>query len=125
LHVIGDVKLSNIESQKLLKASYAQIGGNLDFSGAELAAVDLGGASIVGEMRLGNENSKVTWIAPENGWLDLRGTHVGRLSDTKESWPTRLFLEGFSFDHFGENSGAEMIGRGADWWNRHFVELDS
>jgi hypothetical protein len=127
LHVIGDVLLCNINSKKVLKASSTQIGGDLDFSGAKLDKVDLGGASVVGEIRLGNENSKVTWIAPTNGELNLRGTHVGRLSDNKESWPKRLFLDGFSFDHFGEkdgNSGAEMIGRGADWWIRYFVELD-
>jgi uncharacterized protein YjbI with pentapeptide repeats len=42
LHVTGDVLLSNIESKKLLKASSAQIGGDLDFSGAKLDKVDLG-----------------------------------------------------------------------------------
>jgi hypothetical protein len=127
LHVIGDVLLSNVESKGRFDISSAQIGGDLDFSDAKLDKVDLGGASIVGEIRLGNENSKVTWIAPTKGELNLSSTHVGRLSDNKESWPKRLFLEGFSFDHFGEKdgpSGAEMIQRGADWWNANFVELD-
>jgi cytoskeletal protein CcmA (bactofilin family) len=125
LHVTGDVLLCNIASNRLLKASYAQIGGNLDFSGAKLAAVDLGGASIVGELRLGNENSGVTWAGAKNEFLNLRSTHVGRLSDKENAWPPRLSLDGFSFDQFGENSSAEMIRRGADWWNMHFVGLDS
>ena len=124
MHVIGDVLLINVNSDRLLKLSYAQIGGNVDFSGAELDKVDLGGASIAGEMRIGNENSAVTWISDKNGGLNLRGAHVSRLSDSEKSWPKRLFLEGFSFEYFGENSGAQMMGRGADWWNRNFVELD-
>jgi hypothetical protein len=120
--------LGNIKSNSLLNLSSAQISGNLDFAGAELVAVDLGGTSIDGEMRLGNEKSKVTWVAPKDGGLNLRNAHVGSLSDNEKSWPERLFLDGFSFGHFGSNYGnsaAQMIGRGADWWNRNFVEHDS
>jgi uncharacterized protein YjbI with pentapeptide repeats len=128
LHVFGDVSLINIESNARFDVSTAQIGGDLDFRGAKLETVDLGGASIVGDLRLGDENSKVTWLAPKNGELNLRNAHVGSLSDNKESWPKRLFLDGFSFGHFGSNSGAsggEMTGRPAAWWNEHFIEHDS
>jgi hypothetical protein len=125
---VGDnVSLNKITADSKLILSSAQIGGNLDLSGAELAAVDLGGASIAGELCLGDRNSRVTWAAP-NGDINLRNAHVGSLSDNESSWPSQLSLDGFSFGHFGEhdgNSGAEMIGRGADWWNRNFIEHDS
>jgi hypothetical protein len=79
-------------------------------------------------MQLGDENSKVTWLAPKGGELDLRNAHVGSLPDNKDSWPERLFLDGFSFGHFGSSSGAfggEMTGRPAAWWNENFIEHDS
>jgi hypothetical protein len=127
INVGDDVSLREITAESKLIISSAQIGGNLDFSGAKLARVDLGGASIAGEMRLGDESAKVTWVAPD-GEIDLRNAHVGSLSDNQDSWPKRLSLNGFSFGHFGgydEDSGTKMIERGADWWDENFVRLDT
>jgi hypothetical protein len=62
--------------------------------------------------------------------LDLRNAHVGGLSDNENSWPEvgRLRLDGFSFAHLGGYegySGAEMLSRGAKWWDRSWARLDT
>jgi hypothetical protein len=129
LRVAGDVVLRNIATDARFTMSFAQLGGNMDLGGANLSVLDLRGASIAGELRLGDKTSMIGWLPPE-GWVDmvdLRNAHVGSLSDNKYSWPKHLFLDGFSFAHLGgyeADSGTEMVGRGADWWDRNFAQLD-
>ena len=130
LRVAGDLSMRNIATDARVTVRFAQLGGNWDLGGANLADLDLRGASIVGEMRLGDKTSMVGWLAPHGGKdeIDFRNAHVGSLSDNKYSWPKHLFLDGFSFAHlggYGADSGAEMIGRGADWWARNFAQLDA
>jgi uncharacterized protein YjbI with pentapeptide repeats len=129
LRVVGDVSMRNVYTDALLAMSFAQFGGNLDIGGANLVSLDLRGASIVGEMRLGGKASMVGWVAPRGGmdFIDFRNAHVGSLAAGEYSWPKHLFLDGFTFGRFGGyegDSGGQMIALGADWWNRNFAERD-
>jgi hypothetical protein len=124
--------MRDIHADAAIALRFAQLGGNLDLSGAELATLDLRGAAIVGEMRLGDRDSVVHWAASRDGAnsidLDLRNAHVGSLSDNKDSWPTHLRLDGFTFARLGgfqgESSGEMVEQRGADWWDRNFARRD-
>ena len=101
----------------------------MDIGGSDLTSLDLHGAAIAGEMRLGDGNRLVGWRAlpDQPDAIDLRNAHVGSLSDNKYSWPKRLYLDGLSFIHLGGaegDSGADMVKRGADWWDRNFAQLE-
>jgi hypothetical protein len=129
LRVAGDVFIRNIHADARLAMPFAQLGGNLHFGGSDLTSIDLHGASIAGEMRLGDGNRMVGWRAlpDQPDAIDLRNAHVGSLSDNKYSWPKRLYLDGVSFVHLGGaegDSGADMVKRGADWWDRNFAQLE-
>jgi hypothetical protein len=132
LRAAGDVSMKQIATDSPLIMPFARIDGNLDLGGANLADLDLRGASIAGEMRLGDKDktSMVGWLAPKGGtdFIDLRSARVGSLSDNKYSWPKHLFLDGFAFARLGGymgDSGDEMVGRGAEWWDLHWARLDS
>jgi hypothetical protein len=129
LRVAGDVSIRNIHADARLAMPFAQLGGNLDIGGSDLTSLDLHGASIAGEMRLGDGDRMVAWraIPDQPDAIDLRNAHVGSLSDNKYSWPKQLHLDGLSFAHLGGSqgdSGAEMVRRGADWWDRSFAQLE-
>ena len=132
LGVAGDFSIRNIAARAGFAIPFAQLGGNLDLGGAKLAGLDLRGVSIAGEMRLGDRNSSVVWfpLVRKTDILDLRNTHVGSLSDNRDSRPDpgRLHLDGFTFARLGGfegDSGAEMVGRGAQWWDRHWARFDN
>jgi cytoskeletal protein CcmA (bactofilin family) len=129
LRVGGDVSLRHIHADGRLGMPFSQLGGNLDIGGSDLTSLDLHGAAIAGEMRLGDGNRLIGWRAllDQPDAIDLRNAHVGSLSDNKYSWPKRLYLDGVSFVHFGGaegDSGADMVKRGADWWDRNFARLE-
>ena len=129
LRVAGDVSIRDIHADARLAMPFAQLGGNLDIGGSDLTSLDLHGASIAGEMRLGNGNRLIGWraLTDQPDAIDLRNAHVGSLSDNKYSWPKRLYLDGLSFAHLGGSqgdSGSEMVKRGADWWDRNFAQLE-
>jgi len=99
------------------KMTFATIKGGVDVRGGKFKSLDLRGASIAGEMRLGDQSHSA-----ELDKLDLRNAQVGSLSDSAKSWPKRgrLHLDGFTFAHLGgfeADSGVGMVGRGADWWD--------
>ena len=105
---------------------FAHVGGNLDLRGATLARLDLSGASVAGELRLGS----TVWTPKngESGSLDLRNTNVGNLMDAKDAWPAEgeLHLNGFTFGRLGGSggqAGLEMRARGMEWWD-NWVRLD-
>ena len=129
LRVAGDVSLRNIRADGRLTMPFTQLGGNLDIGGSDLTSLDLHGATIAGELRLGDGNRMVGWRAlpDQPDAIDLRNARVGSLSDNKYSWPKRLYLDGVSFVHLGGSegdSGADMVKRGADWWDRNFAQLE-
>jgi hypothetical protein len=123
LRAEGNVSLRDAYTDSPFAIPFAQLGGNLDIRGSNLGSLDLRGAAIAGEMQLGDKDSMVGWLDS----LDLRNAHVGSLSDNRFSWPKRLHLDGVSFGHLGGSegdSGADMVKRGADWWDRNFAQLE-
>jgi hypothetical protein len=103
---------------------FAHVGGNLDLRGATLPELDLSGASITGDLRLGGPYESPPWKGEdgEPGALTLRNTHIGNLMDAKDAWPAKghLHLDGFTFNHLGGfegETGTEMRARGMDWWD--------
>jgi hypothetical protein len=102
----------------------AHIGSNLDLRGATLAGLNLSGASITGDLRLGDPGKHAVWTGKngEPGALNLRNAHIGKLMDAKDAWPAQgqLHLDGFSFNRLGGyagETGPEMRARGMDWWD--------
>jgi hypothetical protein len=110
---------------------FAHVGTNLDLRGATFADLDLSGASITGDLRLGGSDRPAVWKGHngEPGALTLHNTHIGNLMDAEDAWPDRghLHLDGFSFNHLGGfegETGPEMRGRGMDWWD-NWASLDT
>ena len=126
--ISGDLSMRNVYSLRPIDMSFLQVHGNLDLGGADIEPLDLRGASISGEFRVGDKSSTVEWLpGVERAPLDLRNAHVGNLADNNQSWPASMLLDGFAFARLGGfqgESGDEMVGRGADWWARNFAERD-
>jgi uncharacterized protein YjbI with pentapeptide repeats len=109
---------------------FAHIGGNLDLRGATLAGLNLSGASIAGDLSLGDPGKHAVWKgnSGEPGTLTLRNTHTGNLMDAKDAWPPhgQLHLDGFTFGHLGGfegETGEKMRARGMEWWD-NWARLD-
>jgi hypothetical protein len=123
----GNVLVRDADCARALDMTFAQVARDLDLRGATLAGLDLSGASIEGELRLGGSHKSVDWHS-KGGTLNLRNAHIGRLMDAKDAWPAigRLRLDGFTFDHLGGHEGdtmSQMAARGADWWDK-WARLD-
>jgi hypothetical protein len=112
---------------------FARIGASLDLRGAQFADLDLSGANVAGDLRLGTSGSgqPIHWRRKDGqaSKLVLRNAHVGNLSDEKNAWPERgyLTLEGFTFAHLGGfegQTGTEMRERRMDWWDS-WARLDA
>jgi hypothetical protein len=117
----------NVTGTEPMNMVFAHIGGNLEMHDATVAALDLSGASIAGDMNLG----RLVWKTKEGkpGSFSLRNTRIGNLADAKDAWPAKdhLHLDGFTFAHLGGfqgDTGPEMRGRGMDWWD-DWVKRDS
>ena len=105
---------------------YVKVGSSFDARGSVLRNVDLTGAKIEGELRLGSGSWTIEWIADENArnaefgpTMLLRNATVGVLQDSKNSWPTSLELEGFSYRYLGGRGANEEDlpqNRGSDWF---------
>ncbi len=109
---------------------FSHVGGNLDLRGATLANLDLSGASIAGDLRLGGAHNSAVWTGKSGapGTLNLHNTHAGNLMDAIDAWPAQeqLHLDGFSFYHLGGFEGETepvMRSRGMDWWD-NWARLD-
>jgi hypothetical protein len=120
----GDLFMRDTRFAHDVIMSFARVGGNLDLRDAILAGLDLSGASIARDLRLGGLHKAPVWTG-NNGepWtLNLRNTHVGNLLDAHDAWPAQghLHLDGFTFNHLGGfagETGPEMRARGIDWWD--------
>jgi hypothetical protein len=128
LQVGGSLIMRSSERNKAVKMIFARIGGNLDMRNTPVSDLDLSGAAIAGDLRLGGfakPNTIAFWRFKENepGNLRLRNTRVTNLMDARDAWPINgyLHLDGFYFAHLGGfegDTGSEMRGRGMDWWDR-------
>jgi hypothetical protein len=108
--------------------SFAKIGVSMDARGATVAELNLSGATIAQDLILGGTDKKFTpvvWRTPEgkSGSLNLRGTHIGALTDSKDAWPApqSLHLDGFTLSGLGGaavDAGHEMRGRNMQYWDQ-------
>jgi len=124
LEVGASIVMLDATARKRLSMPFVQTRGDFDIRGATLAELDLSGASINRDLRLGGGRTSTVWRTQEGkpGKLVLRNTHIVSLVDAKDAWPIgdHLEIEGFTFDQFGGYggiSGAEMRGRGMEWWD--------
>jgi uncharacterized protein YjbI with pentapeptide repeats len=109
-------------------AAFAKVNGNLDLRGTTLARLDLSGASVAGELRVGFLDQSLPftdWKTEEGapGDLSLRDARIGSLVDTRDAWPQRdhLHLDGFAFARLGgfqQQRESEARSRGAKWWDQ-------
>ena len=114
--VAGDVLMDKAVGFQQINMSFIVIGGNLDISGTSLAELDLSGASIAGDLRLGSfsgSNTPTLWREP--GQLNLRNTRIGNLMDAEDAWPTEGYLniDGFTFARIRDLPGVRSV----DWWD--------
>jgi hypothetical protein len=104
---------------------FARISGNVDIRGSTLAELNVSGAFIGGELRLGIWSKTPTvWRTKDGkpGDLILINTRIANLSDEENAWPSEghLRLDGFSFGRLGGfeiDTGREMRRRGMSWWD--------
>jgi hypothetical protein len=99
---VGDDLLINetAEFDRDLNLTFARIGQSLDFTRGTFAAVDLTGATIASEIRLGTLlDSPPKWNKPRK--LTLRNVTAGALEDVPTSWPEEIDLEGFTYTRLG------------------------
>lgn len=114
-------------ANEIVNMVFARIGGSLDIRGTTFATLNLSGASIAGDLRLGRLDQPVIpmlWLTEqaEPGRLILRNTTIANLSDMTNAWPQQgyLHLDGFSFARLG-GYAEDMRARGMkDWddWTR-------
>jgi len=109
---------------------FVHVGANLDLRGATLTSLDLAGASVAGDLRLGGSFKSAVWKGQkgEPGTLNLRNTHIGNLMDAEDAWPAQrhLHLNGFTLSHLGGFAGDGGSGtpkRGSDSWDK-WARLD-
>ena len=86
--------MRNVTFEKPVDFLFLHVGSNFDARGATLSGLDLSGARIEGELRLGlgKRAKKTEWkgFSPK---FTLRNASVGALQDTEDSWPDNLERE--------------------------------
>jgi hypothetical protein len=126
----GDLFMRDAHFAQEVVMEFAHVGRNLDLRGGTLAGLDLSGASIAADLRLGGPYKSTPWkeINGEPGALHLVNAHIGNLVDAEDAWPTQNHLQiyGFSFGHlggFGKEDGEKIRGRNERWWD-NWARLD-
>jgi hypothetical protein len=105
-------------------AVYARFGQNVDFTGSELGSVDLTGARIGGELRLGApepDRPPPTWRdcarlvlrnATVSAWVDadvpFSNENPGCGDRAAASWPMSMDAYGFGYDRIGGLGGGDQ-----------------
>jgi uncharacterized protein YjbI with pentapeptide repeats len=94
LQVDRNLNMRDAHYDKRIVMVSAHVGGNLDLRGARLASLDLSGASIAEDLRLGGESEKpAAWTCDARcqgthpdavNALNLRNAHVGNLVDATD-----------------------------------------
>ncbi len=105
---------------------FLTVDGALDLRDSHVSKLDLGGASIRGDLLLGGRfaDGSEHWLrwGPCDGLapsLNLRNTRVGNLQDDVRAWPACMTLEGFTYTHlggFGGEQRQDMRNRSIEWW---------
>lgn len=120
LQVGGSLYMRNVVGNGLVNMIFVQTGGGLDLRGATFAQLDLSGASVAGDLRLGGTKWRDAKDRPAG--LTLRNARVANLMDTKDAWPTNghMHIDGFTFTRLGGfegDTGPNMRARGMKWWD--------
>jgi cytoskeletal protein CcmA (bactofilin family) len=129
LNIGGDLVIRDACHADKAAMAFAHVGGNVDLRGANLADVDLSGASVAGELRIdGHKLAACPKSSGDPDVLNLRNAKVGNLlvADDALTSPRRLRLDGFAFDHVGGfegNTKSQLRARSIEWWDR-WARLD-
>jgi len=120
----GNMNMPDTRFADQVEMGLAHIGGSLDLSGAGLAGLNLSGASIAADLKLGgaHESSLCKGNDCKPGTLNLRNVHIGSWMDARDDWPTQgqLHLEGLTFgrlDGIEGETGPQMRDQEAKWWD--------
>ena len=120
----GNMNMPDSRFTRQVEMGLAHIGGSLDLRGAGLAGLDLSGASIAADLKLGGAHESAVCKGNDckPGALNLRNAHVGGLMDVRNDWPTQgqLLLEGLTFGRLGGidgDTGPQMHDQEAKWWD--------
>ena len=95
---------------------------NFDLRGSRVRQLDLTGAVVRDDLRLGGQGEWLRWALPCTGpqpCLIARNAGVGNLQDDERAWPSLIALEGFSYTHlgsFGGEQGQDLRNRPIEWW---------
>ncbi len=127
LRVEQDCFMRNVHYERPIDAISLAVGGSLDLRGSTLGGIDLSGAMIGGDLRLGgaDNNGTQAWtkfVATDGTKppVVLRNTKAGALQDEEHSWEgAELMLEGFTYMHLGGVGGtsrADMRNRPVTVW---------
>jgi uncharacterized protein YjbI with pentapeptide repeats len=125
LEVGGALFMNDVIATKRVNMILANVRAALDLCGATLAELDLSGASVAGDLRLGGKGLLSTvWRTQEGkpGKLSLRNARIANLMDARDAWPVKdhLQIDGFTFAHLGGfagDTGPAMRGRGMEYWD--------
>ena len=124
LQVGGNMNMPDSRFADQVEMGLAHIGGSLDLSGAGLAGLDLSGASIAADLKLGgaHESALCKGNDCKPAALNLRNVHIGSRMDARNDWPTQgqLHLEGLTFGRLGgidADTGPQMHDQEAKWWD--------
>ena len=105
----GNMNMPDSRFADQVNMGLAHIGGSLDLSGAGLAGLDLSGASIAADLKLGGAHGSSLCKGNDckHGALNLRNVHIGSRMDAMNDWPAKgqLFLEGLTFGRLGGIDG--------------------
>ena len=101
-----DLFIKRARFERPVHLAFTEIGSNLDARSAEIRELNLTGAKVKRELRLGaSESETVIWKWTEYTIpkLTLKNTQIGFLQHTNETWP-KVFdveFEGFTFGSLG------------------------
>jgi hypothetical protein len=107
-------ELSDGEFAGSISCSFAKI-GELDLAGATFQDdVDLTGAQIKSELRIGSVGKARTQWA-DTSTLYLRNTTVDAIQDLPDAWPARIELSGFAYRNLGGRNATPIADRSVNW----------
>ena len=107
LDVGGSLLARNADYLNVLQIVDGVVDGRLDISSSRLRSLDLSGTTVRGELRVGSPKQEINWDGPGDAARFIaRNTRVGRLHDTRSSWPALLRREFDGFE-YGKLSGLD------------------
>ncbi len=107
IHVLRTLFMRYSKFTQPVNLKFSHISGDLDLSGSELVTLDMSGAIVGQELRLSGRRGAAKWRHSNatTSVITLRNARIGTLQDSIQSWPDRVDLEGFSYEHLGGFTG--------------------